>query len=240
MPLSPTGVPSAWTPDTEPEADVLHTPTASEKFKFQMTRATRTTNWGVDFLSHAACSLTIAALTPGQALVESNAMARSYAAQPLKPGDVIVSIDGATTQAEMVEKLKQETSLTADIVRYSKFDALIERKDLEESFGMNLVQISVSDTNLRNLSIDLIDSKASPVKRYNEQNYLKPLIRGDVIVAVNSLRTPEEMIQQIKTGSKITLSIERHQRYGQKLPPAPTAPKIERPVDSVRQVAEAA
>jgi C-terminal processing protease CtpA/Prc len=209
-----------------------------QKFKFHMKRAKRTTSWGVDFQSHSGCSLTIVALGPGQAIVESNTWARLYAAQPLKPGDVIVSIDGATTQAEMVEKLKEETSLTADIVRYSKFEAVIERSvtaDFKESFGMNIVQ-----THGNHLSIDKIDTKSSPVKRYNDQNYVKPLIRGDVIVAVDSITTPDEMIQRIQAGPKVTLSIERHQRFGQKLPPAPPAPTIQRPVDSVREIAEAA
>ena len=141
----------------------------------------------------------------------------------------------------MIEKLKRETSLTADIVRYSKFDAVLEKTaDPTESFGMNLNHIVVCDTNLKTLSIDKIDPKASPVQRYNEQNYLKPLIRGDVIVAVDSITAPDEMIKKIKTSAKVTLSIERHQRFGQKLPRAAPAPTIDGRVDSGREIAEAA
>ena len=61
--------------------------------------------------------MTVVALAPGHALAVCNNAARAYGATELLPGDVIVAIDGATRTAEMVEKLKNETSLPADIVR---------------------------------------------------------------------------------------------------------------------------
>jgi hypothetical protein len=163
-----------------------------------------------------------------------------YAAKPLRPGDVILSVDGATSQAAMVEKLKKETSLTAEIVRYSKFDAFIEtdstsdgNKPTQTPLGM-----TVSRTNGK-IVIDKIDVGPSPIKRYNEQNYFKPLVSGDVIVAVNSKKAFDEMIQQMKTSTKLILSIERHQDIGRPRVHS-HATKTERYTDSGGEVAQAA
>ena len=41
------------------------------------------------------------------------------------------------------------------------------------------------------------------------RNYLKPLVKGDVVVAVDGKETVEEMLKLITTSSKFTLSIER-------------------------------
>ena len=99
-------------------------------------RATRTCRWGVDINSDSDRSLTVAAIPPCDpdrrtAMVVCNASA----AKPITAGDVIVAINAATTQAAMLEKLKQETSLTMDIVRRSKFDAVIERKSTLDDKG---------------------------------------------------------------------------------------------------------
>ena len=49
----------------------------------------------------------------------------------------------------------------------------------------------------------------SAIMSYNAKNHLKPLVKGDVVVAVDGKETVEEMLQQITTSSKFTLSIER-------------------------------
>jgi hypothetical protein len=190
-----------------------------ESFKFHMAREKRTTSWGVDFTNDSENSLTVASVVSGHALAVCNAVASAYAAKALKPGDVIVSIDGATTQGAMVEKLKNETSLIADIVRYSSFDALIERSltfdagdgnSIPEPLGM---QVSSYDGKLL---INKIELQPSPIKRYNDQSYLKPLVKGDVIVAVNSKEAFEDMIHLVKTCAQLTLSIERRQLFSQR------------------------
>jgi hypothetical protein len=184
----------------------------TEAFRFILTRALRTTSWGVDFASASDRSLTVVSIAPGYALAVCNDAARAYGATELLPGDVIVAIDGATSQAELVEKLKNETSLTADIVRHSKFDAVIHRTPTfdagriptQESLGMTLIRSGGK------LVIDGIDlTRMSAIISYNEKNYLKPLVKGDVVVAVDGKETVEEMLQQITTSSKFTLSIER-------------------------------
>jgi hypothetical protein len=188
-------------------------------FKYILTRAHRTTNWGVDFASASDQSLTVVALAPGHALAVCNNAARAYGATELLPGDVIVAIDGATKVAEMVEKLKHETSLTADIVRHSKFDAVIHRNPTfdagriptQESLGMTLIRSG------GRLVIDGIDlsyrtgssNGMSAIMSYNAKNHLKPLVKGDVVVAVDGKATDEEMLKQITTSQQFTLSIER-------------------------------
>jgi hypothetical protein len=219
MPTVPSeeDVPLALPPDTEPELDASDGDTAPEKFTFHMTRETKTTNWGVDLQSDSAKTLTIATLEPGLALAKCNANASTYAAKPVKPGDVIVSIEGATSQAEMVEKLKNNTSLMVDIVRYAKFVAVIERDadpylpDSQEPLGMSLIRTSKGK-----LLIDDIDLRPSPIKRYNATNFLKPLVAGDMIVAVGDATTSDGMIQQITTGKKLVLSIERRPTISRK------------------------
>ena len=159
------------------------------------------------------------ALAPGHALAVCNNAARAYGATELLPGDVIVAIDGATRQAEMVEKLKHETSLSADIVRHSKFDAVIHRNPTfdagriptQESLGMTLIR---SGGRLVIDGIDLSYRKESKngmsaIMKYNAKNHLKPLVKGDVVVAVDGKATDEEMLKQITASQKFTLSIER-------------------------------
>jgi hypothetical protein len=102
-----------------------------------------------------------------------------------------------------------------DIVRRSTFDAVIERKSTlddkgqtkQESLGLKVVRSNGK------LLIDKIDIKG-PVKRYNAQNYLQPLVRGDVIVSVDSNTECDEMVRRIKECAQFTLSVER---------PAPTS-----------------
>ena len=49
----------------------------------------------------------------------------------------------------------------------------------------------------------------SAIMSYNARNYLKPLVKGDVVVAVDGKATDEAMLKQINTSQKFTLSIER-------------------------------
>ena len=211
-------------------------------FKFQAMRATRTCRWGLDINSDSDRSLTVAAIPPcvagnHSAMVKCNASA----AKPIKAGDVIVAINAATTQAAMLEKLKQETSLTMDIVRRSKFDAVIERNPTlddkgqakQESLGLKVVRSNGK------LLIDKIDIKG-PIKRYNAQNYLQPLVRGDVIVAVDSSTTCDEMVRQIKESAKFTLSIERRQESGRQRSTVVSLPAFDELGDSRWDTAQAA
>jgi hypothetical protein len=231
-------VPLALNMDTAPEGEEIAAPPGSrgeETFKFHMARATRKTNWGVHFVSDSKSSLTIASLEPGKALAECNDLASSYAAKPIRPGDVIVSVDGATTQAAMVEKLKQETSLTAEIVRWSKFDAVIENPS-RVSLGMEVIP---SDGKLM---IGKIELTQNPVKHYNARNYVKPLVAGDMIVAVDSEVSTDEMIRRINNRAVFTLSIERHQQLGQQkyLGGSRSASKEVVPDDAAVEIAKAA
>ena len=233
-------LPVALTP--APEDSGGPTAAGEEMFKFQATRATRTTRWGVDVNFDSERSLTVSAIPhgdPGQhsAITVCNASA----AKPLKAGDVIVAINSSTTQAAMMDDLKQETSLTMDIVRRSKFDATIERKSTlddkgqtkQESLGLKVVR---SDGKLL---IDKIDIKG-PIKRYNAQNYLQPLVRGDVIVAVDSSTTCDEMVRQIKECAKFTLSIERRQESGRQRSTVVSLPAFDELGDSRWDTAQAA
>ncbi len=49
----------------------------------------------------------------------------------------------------------------------------------------------------------------SAIMSYNAKNHLKPLVKGDVVVAVDGKATDEEMLKQITASQKFTLSIER-------------------------------
>ena len=148
--------------------------------------------------------MTVASVDPEQALAKCNALS----ANPIKPGDVVLSIQGTDTQSEMVEKLRQEIALTANVVRFSKFEAVIERESAGERAGMQ-VQIPQVTPAGGKLMITKIEDYTSPVTRYNANNYLKPLVKGDFIIAVDSKDTPDEMVEQIKANQTFTLSIER-------------------------------
>ena len=88
------------------------------------------------------------------------------------------------------------------------------------------------------LLIDKIDIKG-PIKRYNAQNYLQPLVRGDVIVAVDSSTTCDEMVRQIKECAKFTLSIERRQESGSRRSSVVSLPALEELGDSRGATAQA-
>jgi len=127
------------------------------------------------------------------------------APKPLKPGDVIVSIGDAQTKVGMVETLRQETVVTADVVRNSKFEAKIEKNSPQESLNMDVIE------SLGKLVIQKIAPKSSGITRYNVDNYCTPLVEGDLIVAVNGKDKVDDMISIIKSSVSFTLSIERAQ-----------------------------
>jgi len=171
----------------------------SEKFTYTLTRPDPTAQWGVNLTSDSEKSLTIVGITPDGSLGQCNAKAPI----PLKSGDVIVSIDKATAKPDMVSKLKTEKSLTAEIVRYSAFEATITKSSPQEHLNMD-----VTESNGK-LLIQKITPKANAVTRHNLENYTKPLIEGDYIVAVNGKTTATEMVSFIRGASTFTLSIQR-------------------------------
>merc|ERR550514_721732 len=92
--------------------------TGEDTFVYRMERSSQETPWGVDLTSDSGYSLTVVAVSPEGALGKCNATAP----MPLKPGDVIVSIGAAQTKVAMVETLRAETVVMADVVRNSKFE----------------------------------------------------------------------------------------------------------------------
>jgi hypothetical protein len=166
-----------------------------------MERSSAQTPWGVDLTSDSGYSLTVVAVSPEGALGKCNATAP----KPLKPGDVIVSIGDAQTKVGMVETLRQETVVTADVVRNSKFEAKIEKNSPQESLNMDVTE------SLGKLVIQKIAPKSSGITRYNVDNYCTPLVEGDLIVAVNGKDKVDDMISIIKSSVSFTLSIERAQ-----------------------------
>jgi hypothetical protein len=172
---------------------------AEESFKFTMTRSSVQTPWGVDLTSDSEKSLTILAIHPTGALGASN----EKAPKPLKPGDVIIKIGSGTTKMEMVDALKTGTSVTAEVVRVGKFDAMITKTSASEGLFMDVTE------HRGKLLIQKISPKQSGIMRYNAENYKKPLIEGDAIVAVDQKDSVKEMVAAMKSNQKFTLSVVR-------------------------------
>merc|ERR1719261_1271579 len=104
---------------------------------------------------------------------------------------------------EMVEALKSGTSVTAEIVRVSKFDAVISKSSATEGLYMDVTELKGK------LLIQKISPKQSGIMRYNAENFKKPLIEGDVIVAVDGKDSVKDMVAAMKTNDKFTLSVVR-------------------------------
>jgi hypothetical protein len=170
-----------------------------ETFKFTMTRSSMQTPWGVDLTSDSEKSLTILAIHPTGALGGSN----EKAPKPLAPGDVIIKIGTGTTKMEMVEALKTGTTVTAEVVRVDKFDALIQKTSAQEGLYMDVTEQKGK------LLIQKISPKPSGIMRYNAENYRKPLIEGDMIVAVDGKESVKDMVAAMKSNDKFTLSVVR-------------------------------
>jgi hypothetical protein len=203
---SPAPQPVQSAPPPAPAAPVAPAPPpvekasdGSERFAYTLSRPDQNAQWGVNLTSDSEKSLTIVGITPDGALGQCNAKAP----KPRKAGDVIVSIEKATSKPDMVSKLKTEKSLQAEVVRYSAFDATITKSSPQEHLNMD-----VTESNGK-LLIQKITPKANAVTRHNMENYTKPLIEGDYIVAVNGKSTATDMVSAIRSGTTFTLSIQR-------------------------------
>ena len=124
---------------------------------------------------------------------------------PLRPGDVILSIGGTKTKNEMVQMLKDETSMTLEIIRHTKFEAEIEKTSPQEPLCMDVSELNGQ------LVIQQISPRMSAVTRYNAKHFTKPLVESDLICAVNGKTQLEEMVKLIKQSLKFTLTITRGQ-----------------------------
>jgi hypothetical protein len=88
-------------------------------------------------------------------------------------------------------------------VRVSKFDALIAKISSTEGLYMDVTEQSGK------LLIQKISPKQSGIMRYNAENYKKPLIEGDMIVAVDGKDDVKDMVTLMKSNDKFTLSVVR-------------------------------
>jgi hypothetical protein len=204
VPVKPMEAPAPAAPKTAapiqvPAAAAPAAAGGEESFTFTMTRSTMQQPWGVDLTSDSEKSLTILAIHPTGALGASNEKAKT----PLKPGDVIIKIGTGTTKTEMVDALGTGTSLYAEVVRVTKFDAVMSKQSPTEGLFMDVTE------HKGKLLIEKISPKPSAITRYNSKNPKKPLIEGDMIVAVDGKEAVKDMVAVMKTNEKFTLSVVR-------------------------------
>jgi hypothetical protein len=152
--------------------------------------------WGIDLTSDSANSLTVTKVEEG-GLMESLGW--------LQKGDVILSLDGDSTKVGMVNKMKSGTSLAARVVRYTTFDAALERPAGEPL----MVELRNEDGYLQIDSITSEPTGTSAIVRYNEAYFARPLVDGDYIMAVNGKTGSEEMTKELAAGTRLVLSVQR-------------------------------
>lgn len=195
----PQEAPKAAEPKAEPKPDASSLTTAT-RFTAALTRATPQTPWGVDLTSDSDHSLTIVRIAPDGAF----GMYNQKKLNPLKSGDVIVAVNGAKTKADMVGKLKSEINVQAQIVRYGLFEAVLKKNATAEPLSMD-----VNDAGPNVLLIQKISPVSSAITRYNEQNFEKPIIEGDQLIAVNGKETVGDMVKEMQAGTTLTCKVKR-------------------------------
>ena len=146
----------------------------------------------------------------------------------IKPGDVLVKVETGnafgrmwrSSTREMLEALKTRTTVNVEVVRNTKFDAKISKFSGEDSRDsdpggsrdrlMDVVQVggrllieklSPSPSGRRIIRIE--------AERYNVEQFKKPLVSGDIIVAVDGTESLNAMIEQMEAKPAFTLSVVR-------------------------------
>ena len=118
--------------DSKPALSKLDDSEAPMRFQFALTRPSTSTAWGVDLSADSGNALSIVSVMADGALAKANQESAQRNESPqhtLRPGSVITALGSVRTKTEMVQKLKTETGLTAEVVRFSNFTARLVKID---------------------------------------------------------------------------------------------------------------
>lgn len=116
-------------------------------------------------------------------------------------------MDDFRVKAEMVEQLKTQTALHLSVVRYPQFEVMLEKSSAGES-----LQVEVEAASSGTLVLKAITSPPksnTAVVRYNNSNFEKPLVPGDIIMSANGSSDMKTMAAQMKQSTLIKMMVKR-------------------------------
>jgi len=155
-------------------------------------------SWGVELTSDSKKSLTITRVSKGGCF---------DACEAFKTGDVIVAVNQFRIKSEMVAQLKEETEIHLSVVRFKQFEVVLQKASDAEPLDVELEAASA-----KSLVVKAITSPPkgnSALVRYNNANFEKPLVAGDVIVSANGSSDMKTMVAQLKNSTTITMIVKR-------------------------------
>ena len=153
------------------------------------------------FLRGARCSSKVSVVADG-ALTKANQ--RSSSPQhTLRPGSVITALGSVRTKTEMVQKLKTETGLTAEVVRFSNFTARLVKIDQAEPLAIYM------HTEKGVMVVSSISPVNSAITRWNRENFEKPLVESDRILSVNGKTTEQGIVKEMRDSITLEVIVKR-------------------------------
>lgn len=170
----------------------------SIRFDVVVEREDLSVSWGVELTSDSKRSLTITRISAGGVFDQH---------EQFQAGDVIVSIDDLDLKADMLGLLKSETAIHLHVVRFPVFEVMLEKSSAEESLAVEVEAASASSLVLK--AITSAPKENTAVVRYNNKNFEKPLVPGDVIVSANESSDMKTMVSHLKTRRTIKLMVKR-------------------------------
>jgi hypothetical protein len=136
------------------------------------------------------------------ALAKANKGAMSVQ-HTLRAGCVIIALGSVWTKTEMVEKLKSETGLTAEVVRYSSFTARLVKIDKSEPLAMDM------HTEKGEMIVSSISPVNSAITRWNGENFEKPIVESDRIMSVNGKTTEQDIVAEMRDSLVLEVLVKR-------------------------------
>jgi hypothetical protein len=103
----------------------------------------------------------------------------------------------------MVEKLKTETGLTAEVVRYPSFTARLVKIDKSEPLAMDM------HAEKGIMIVSSISPVNSAITRWNGENFEKPIVESDRILAVNGKTTESEIVSELRDALVLEVKVKR-------------------------------
>merc|ERR1719235_1878766 len=137
------------------------------------------------------------------ALAKANKNAEEKATPTLRSGCVITALGSVRTKSEMFEKLKTETGLTAEVVRYSNFTARLVKVNKAEPLAMDI------HTEKGVMIVSSISPVNSAITRWNGENFEKPIVESDRIMSVNGKTAEQDIVAEMRDALVLEVSVKR-------------------------------
>ena len=176
------------------------------RFQFALTRPSTSTAWGVDLSADSENALSIVSVMADGALAKANQESAQRNESPqhtLRPGSVITALGSVRTKTEMVQKLKTETGLTAEVVRFSNFTARLVKIDQAEPLAIYM------RTEKGVMVVSSISPVNSAITRWNRENFEKPLVESDRILSVNGKTTEQGIVKEMRDSITLEVIVKR-------------------------------